>query len=612
MGFAGAAVALAFAAPAAAGPHDYFETLRSRPDKLASYEMRSDLESIPSGGSEKLRQPVTFDRAMDAARFSMYAPVTTDSRTKTLKAQISTGSVLFTWDFRFDDNFRWEQRGNIHIHKTWRIDPGPYLAFKTEYPDASRRGKVAEFRMSLPGARFLPECTPEKTRCTTRLGEFLGPQEAVFDISPNAWVRVWALIEGLGEPAVKVSVWGAEEGGEPRLYYDRLELLPPNLIEYLLMEYDTSAEDMPGHPREMLSWNRNFVALRGVRYADMPALLVPPSPLAAPYTPPSVSLAVDQSSAAAPGAFTLTASASDADGVHRVEFFEGPRLIHVDSSPADGYSFRWTGVAANATHYLMSARAWDGNGWSSRSAPVYLDVKYDGVDTTSPTVVITSHLEGQVVSGQEYIHAVSTDAESGLAGVQILVNGEPRGREQTIPPFSPATTQWETTNYENGEYLLSAVARDMAGNVSTSPAVRVVVDNPPLVPPVITITASDPDAGEGGPDTATFVVSQTADGRGEYNRLSVKLSVGGSAAEGGDYYSIPRVITIPNRASSTTVTLTPLDDFHAEPGETVTLTIEPGVGYEVGAPASATATISDDDKGDGSPPRRPTGLALRP
>src|SRR5207302_1993482 len=45
---------------------------------------------------------------------------------------------------------------------------------------------------------------------------------------------------------------------------------------------------------------------------------------------------------------------------------------------------------------------------------------------------------------------------------------------------------WNTTSVANGTHTLSAVARDAAGNTTTSPGVSVTVDN---TPPTVSITA---------------------------------------------------------------------------------------------------------------------------
>ena len=62
----------------------------------------------------------------------------------------------------------------------------------------------------------------------------------------------------------------------------------------------------------------------------------------------------------------------------------------------------------------------------------------------------------------------------GVAGVQFQLNGTPVGPELTAYPYA---FNWDTTTRTDGSYLLTAVARDAAGNTATSPAVSVTVNN---------------------------------------------------------------------------------------------------------------------------------------
>jgi hypothetical protein len=52
-----------------------------------------------------------------------------------------------------------------------------------------------------------------------------------------------------------------------------------------------------------------------------------------------------------------------------------------------------------------------------------------------------------------------------VVGVQFFVGSTPIGDEDTSAPFE---VDWNTLTRENGGYYLSAVARDAAGNRTTS------------------------------------------------------------------------------------------------------------------------------------------------
>src|SRR5712692_6646903 len=98
-------------------------------------------------------------------------------------------------------------------------------------------------------------------------------------------------------------------------------------------------------------------------------------------------------------------------------------------------------------------------------------------DTTPPTVGITSPGSGATVSGTIAVTANASD-NVGVAGVQFKLDQANLGAEVTAAPYS---VYWNTTTASNGSHTLTAVARDAAGNQSTSAPVTVTVSNPTAV-----------------------------------------------------------------------------------------------------------------------------------
>jgi hypothetical protein len=258
----------AFSMAAAGSAYDYFESLRSRPDCFVAYSMRSQtvIDSMETGAVSERRKPVVYDAGMDAARFSFFAPVSTDSQQKSVSIPISSGSLLITWDFRFDRFFAWSD-GYLKIHKAWRLDPGPWMAFKTDYQRAAHVEGLAEFFMSLPSPRFLGPGTTREQR------EVLYPRLAEFFIQPDTWTRAWIFVQDIDRPVCYISVWIADQERDPIQLYDRLAMLPPEGgFGKFRLEYDTSGE-MAENPDEMHSWDRNVVVLRNVPPSDIAGLL---------------------------------------------------------------------------------------------------------------------------------------------------------------------------------------------------------------------------------------------------------------------------------------------------------------------------------------------------
>ncbi len=98
-------------------------------------------------------------------------------------------------------------------------------------------------------------------------------------------------------------------------------------------------------------------------------------------------------------------------------------------------------------------------------------------DTTAPTVSMTG--PSGTVSGTVAVSATAAD-NVGVAGVQFQLNGANLGAEDTGAPYS---VSWDTTTVANGTYALTAIARDAAGNKTTSSAVSVTVSNTTTTPP---------------------------------------------------------------------------------------------------------------------------------
>ena len=94
-------------------------------------------------------------------------------------------------------------------------------------------------------------------------------------------------------------------------------------------------------------------------------------------------------------------------------------------------------------------------------------------DTTAPAVSITSPASGATVSGTISVTASASD-DVGVAGVQFLLDGASFGAEGTTAPYS---VSWDTTTASNASHTIAAVARDAAGNRTTSAGVTVTVSN---------------------------------------------------------------------------------------------------------------------------------------
>jgi glucose/arabinose dehydrogenase len=95
-------------------------------------------------------------------------------------------------------------------------------------------------------------------------------------------------------------------------------------------------------------------------------------------------------------------------------------------------------------------------------------------DTVPPGVSLTAPAAGAAVSGTAVTVSASASDNVGVAGVQFLLDGASLSAEDTT---SPNSITWNTTTAPDGAHVLSARARDAAGNATTSSGVTVTVDN---------------------------------------------------------------------------------------------------------------------------------------
>ena len=105
------------------------------------------------------------------------------------------------------------------------------------------------------------------------------------------------------------------------------------------------------------------------------------------------------------------------------------------------------------------------------------DVGADEVlDTTNPTASITAPTNGATVTGASVAITATASDNVSVAGVQFKRDGTNIGSEDTSSPYS---ITWDTTALADGDYDLTAVARDSSDNTGTSATVTVTVDNSP-------------------------------------------------------------------------------------------------------------------------------------
>lgn len=172
----------------------------------------------------------------------------------------------------------------------------------------------------------------------------------------------------------------------------------------------------------------------------------------------------------------LSATASDPDGsIARVEFYQGTTKL--GESTGAPHQFNWTGAAAGA--YALTAKAFDNLDAPATSAVVNIVVD------TPPTVALTTPANNTVftVGAAISLAAAAADSDGSVAKVEFYAGGTLIGTDTS----EPYTLEW--TDAAPGAHTLTARAIDNLGVDTTSTAVSVFVN----LPPVVALTA--PTAG---------------------------------------------------------------------------------------------------------------------
>jgi uncharacterized protein (TIGR03118 family) len=185
--------------------------------------------------------------------------------------------------------------------------------------------------------------------------------------------------------------------------------------------------------------------------------------------PTAVTLTTPAASATVSGTVPLSATASDNVGVARMVFSVrvGSTTTEIATDNSAPFGVDWnSGSVANGAATL-TATAFDAFGNSTTSAAVAVTVA-NVPDTTPPAVSITAPAGGDV-SGTVTVSANATD-NVGVAQVQFFAGAASIGTDTT----APYSVQWSTAGL-TGVQQLTAVARDGAGNQTTSAAVAVTV-----------------------------------------------------------------------------------------------------------------------------------------
>lgn len=196
--------------------------------------------------------------------------------------------------------------------------------------------------------------------------------------------------------------------------------------------------------------------------------------------PPTVSVTSPTEGSVLGDTVNIVAAASSNNAVvTKVEFYvkkgtEEPVLLATDT--AAPYTTPWTATLApwGDGSYVLTAKAYDGFGKKTTSAPVSLTV-----NSSMLFVNILSPIEGAQVNGLTTVEANARGGTGGVTRVEFYANEQLIGTDIE----APYTALWDTRPIANGQSVgLYAKVFDTQENTVTSATVNTTVANPlPLV-----------------------------------------------------------------------------------------------------------------------------------
>ena len=241
-----------------------------------------------------------------------------------------------------------------------------------------------------------------------------------------------------------------------------------------------------------------------------------------------------------------------------------------------------TGTPTQRGAYSFSARATD----STTPTANFVDKGYTG-SVRNPSISITPTT---ATAGQGAPFSQALTGVGGVAPYSYLLE---TGSFPAGISISAAGVISGTTSAAIGNYNVNLRVTDASTGPGSYFEVETFTLTVAALPTVsIAVAPAPASVSEDGATNLVYTVTRSATST---SALTVNLTTGGTATSGTDYTGGVTSVTIAANVTTATVTIDPTVDAAVEANETVIFTVATGSGYTVGAPASETGTILNDD-----------------
>lgn len=215
-------------------------------------------------------------------------------------------------------------------------------------------------------------------------------------------------------------------------------------------------------------------------------ILLAGNAIAADTTPPTITITSPANNAIVSAIASIAATASDASGIQKVEFYIDSILKSTDTiSP---YSYSWNSTLVSDGTHVLTAKAYDNAGNAPNTAtstPINVSVN-NNQDTQQPSIIITIP-----TSATSYLTNSSSLAIGGTATDNVAVSSVDWARSCGSCFYAPAvlsnpntsSTNWNATatGLVPGANIILARATDSSGNTSTDTLTLTYDNTPPTV-----------------------------------------------------------------------------------------------------------------------------------
>ncbi len=231
---------------------------------------------------------------------------------------------------------------------------------------------------------------------------------------------------------------------------------------------------------------------------------------------PTVSITSPNAGSTLSGTVTLSATASDDNGITQVQFYDGASLIGTDTTVP--YSVSWNTTSAGPGNHTLTARATDTNNQTTTSSGVLVTVNLAPVaDAGGPytgTAGVTVNVTG----------LASTDSDGSIS-TYAWSWGD--GTTTPASSFAPAIHTYAT----GGTFTITLTVTDNDGTTDTDTATVIVTAN---AAPTVSVTNPTSGATVTGPVTVRIKATDAESAAGS---LTVTFSIDGGATRTTSYNS---------------------------------------------------------------------------